>query len=75
VSSNLTASARLLRPPYSGDNATGNAGTAKALTLTIIGAVSINKVTYNYDAIMGHDGHPDPDPDALWIHLVRASSC
>jgi hypothetical protein len=61
--------------PYTGANATGTAGIAKVLTLTITGAVP-PRVTYKYDVVQGHDGHPDPDDNlaalAGFIAIKRA---
>ncbi len=66
---------RITAKPFTGTNATGTAGTAKVLTLTITGTTPPT-VTYKYDVVLGHDGHPDPDDNlaalAGFIAVKRA---
>jgi hypothetical protein len=52
----------IIATPYS---SAGVAGPAMTLALTVVaGAIVPPAVTYQYQLILGHDGHPDPDDNA-----------
>ncbi|MGL4573213.1 MAG: hypothetical protein ACRCV9_00320 [Burkholderiaceae bacterium] len=56
---------RITAKPYSGSGGAGAAGPEAALTLTVTDGGPA--ITYNYELILGHDGHCDPDDNLAML--------